>query len=126
MLLMSADVAGTAASHSVRSIHLIVLSLCTVINMLDGYDLQAAAFTSTHIMTEWHVAPSAMGLIFSAGLLGVGLGSLLLSPFADRYGRRPLLLVGLVLVTIGMLGVGLVTKPTTLAGLRLLTGLGIG
>src|SRR6185312_17535843 len=81
---------------SARPIQIVVLSLCMLINVLDGYDLQAAAFTSTSIMAEWGVATGAMGLtIFSVGVLGVGLGSLVLTPIADRLGRRPTVLIGL-------------------------------
>ena len=114
-------------SGSVRPIQIVVLTLCMLINILDGYDLQAAAFTSTRIMAEWGVAPGAMGLtVFSAGLLGVGLGSFVLAPIADRVGRRPTILLGLTLITVGMLAVWFTTAPLELSMLRLLTGLGIG
>ncbi len=110
-----------------RPIQIIVLGLCLLINVLDGYDLQSASFTSTAIMTEWGVTPAVMGLaIFSAGLLGVGLGSLLLAAVADRYGRRPSVLLGLALMTVGMLAVWFTRTPAQLSALRLLTGLGIG
>jgi benzoate transport len=114
------------AAGSVRPIQIVVLTLCMLINLLDGYDLQVVSFTSTRIMAEWGVAPKVMGLIFSAGLVGVGLGSLLLAPIADRVGRRPTILLGLTLVTVGMLTVGVATTPFQLSLLRLLTGLGIG
>ncbi len=116
----------SVAGRSMRSIQVIVLSLCLLINVLDGFDLQASAFTSTRIMAEWTLAPAAMGLIFSAGLLGVGLGSFVLSPLADRFGRRPAVLIGLVLISCGMLAVWGVTGPRQLATLRGITGLGIG
>lgn len=112
--------------RAVRSIQIIVLLLCLLINVLDGFDLQATVFTSTRIMTEWGLPPAAMGLIFSAGLLGVGLGSFGLSPLADRWGRRPAALIGLALITVGMLAVWRVTEPRELAVLRGITGLGIG
>ncbi len=113
-------------SDVVRPIHIIVLTLCMLINILDGFDLQAIAFTSTRIMAEWSVAPGGMGLLFSAGLLGVGLGSFGLSPLADRFGRRPTILAGLAVVTVGMLAVRIATTPVELTLLRLTTGLGIG
>jgi benzoate transport len=112
---------------SVRPIQVVVLTLCLLINLLDGYDLQVVSFTSTRIMAEWGVAAGVMGVtIFGAGLLGVGLGSLLLAPIADRIGRRPTILLGLTLITVGMLAVGLTTTTLQLSLLRLLTGLGIG
>src|SRR5215472_14605977 len=111
----------------VRPLQVLVVTLCMLINILDGYDLQAAAVTSTRIMAEWGVAPSVMGLtIFSVGLLGVGLGSLLLAPIADRLGRRPTTLMGLAVICVGMLAVWVTATPAQLSALRFLTGLGIG
>jgi MFS family permease len=56
----------------------------------------------------------------------VGLGSLVLAPIADRRGRRLTILVGLALVTVGMLAVWGTTAVVELSVLRLVTGLGIG
>jgi benzoate transport len=126
---MQTRVAGSplTAFRAVRPIQIVVLSLCMLINVLDGYDLQAAAFTSTSIMAEWGVATGAMGLtIFSVGVLGVGLGSFVLAPIADRFGRRSTVLIGLLLITAGMLAVSVTATPLQLSGLRFLTGLGIG
>jgi len=118
---------NSPALGAVRPIQILVLSLCLLINVLDGYDLQAAAFTSTRIMAEWGVATGAMGLtVFSVGVLGVGLGSFLLAPIADRFGRRPTVIIGLSLITAGMLAVSITATPLQLSGLRLMTGLGIG
>jgi len=126
---MQIRVAGSTlgVSGGVRPIQIVVLGLCLLVNALDGYDLQAAAFTSTSIMSEWGVATGAMGLtIFSVGVLGVGLGSFVLAPVADRLGRRPTVLIGLLLITVGMLTVSITATPLQLSGLRFLTGLGIG
>ncbi len=114
------------AATGVRTAHIVVLVLCLLTNVLDGFDLQAMAFTSTRIMAEWAVDPAVMGLIFSAGLLGVGLGSFALSPFADRMGRRASIIAGLTVVTLGMLAMWAAASPVELTALRFLTGLGIG
>jgi len=126
---MQIRVAGSTlgVSGGVRPIQIVVLGLCLLVNALDGYDLQAAAFTSTSIMSEWGVATGAMGLtIFSVGVLGVGLGSFVLAPVADRLGRRPTVLIGLLLITVGMLTVSITATPLQLIGLRFLTGQRIG
>ena len=107
-------------------LQILVVLLCTMINMLDGYDLLAISFTAPRIAAEWRVAPAALGLVFGVGLVGIGAGSLILAPIADRRGRRPAILLGLVLLSIGMLGVWLSTSLLQLAALRFVTGLGIG
>jgi benzoate transport len=111
---------------AVRPLHWLVLLACTAINILDGFDLMSIAFTATHIMADWKVEPRVMGLVFGSGLAGVGLGSLLLASLADRFGRRPSILLGLMLVTVGMVAVLIARGPVGLMQLRFITGLGIG
>jgi len=62
----------------------------------------------------------------SAGLVGMALGSLILAPLGDVIGRRKVVLGGLVLMTVGMLLSAFARSLPELAGLRVLTGLGIG
>jgi benzoate transport len=102
------------------------VSICLVINFLDGFDVLAIAFAAPSIAADWDVAPSALGVIFSAGLAGMVVGALFLSPWADRVGRRPLILTCLVIIGAGMLGSAAAGNVAHLIGWRLLTGLGVG
>ncbi len=125
-MIVSANARQPGAASAVRPLHLLVLLVCTVINILDGFDLMSIAFTATRIMADWRVEPRVMGLIFGSGLAGVGLGSLLLASLADRFGRRPTILIGLMLVTVGMTAVVFTRGSGGLILLRFITGLGIG
>jgi predicted MFS family arabinose efflux permease len=66
----------------------------------------------------------AVGLVVGA----FSLSAFFLRPWAggagDRWGRRPLMLVGAGLFAASVLGYGLAPSPAALAGLRLLTGAG--
>lgn len=115
-----------AIGTRVRGIQLIVLSICTAINMLDGFDLTALAFTAPAIAKEWGALPTSLGFLFGVGLAGIALGSALLSPIADRYGRKQTILLGLALITVGMFFVPLAANVWHLGMLRLITGMGIG
>jgi MFS family permease len=42
-------------------------------------------------------------VLLSAGLFGMAGGSLFLAPWADRFGRRTIILLSLAIITIGML-----------------------
>jgi AAHS family 4-hydroxybenzoate transporter-like MFS transporter len=54
------------------------------------------------------------------------IGCLLIAPRADRFGRKPLLLFSLVLITVGMTASALVRSFWELALARGVTGLGVG
>lgn len=102
------------------------ITICMVINMLDGFDVLVVAFTASALAADWQLSATAVGSLLSAGLLGMTAGSLLLGPLADRFGRRPLVLACLVLISLGMLLSAATQNMEQLLLTRVLTGLGIG
>ncbi|WP_339508315.1 MFS transporter [Pseudomonas sp. RL_35y_Pfl2_P42] len=74
-----------------------IIGLCMLFNVIDGMDVMAMAFTASSVAKEWALSGSQIGMLLSASLVGMALGSFLAGPWADRYGRRPILLTGLVL-----------------------------
>ncbi|MGP4957371.1 MFS transporter [Pseudomonas helleri] len=84
------------------------------------------AFTAASVSAEWALSGAQIGMLLSAGLFGMAAGSLFIAPWADRIGRRPLILLCLVVSGVGMLLSSMSQSPTQLALLRGLTGLGIG
>ncbi|MFC3712975.1 MFS transporter [Sphingoaurantiacus capsulatus] len=103
-----------------------VAALCCLIAMLDGFDTQAVAFVAPVIGREWGIAPDRFGLIFSAGLLGIMVGQLVLGPLADRYGRRPVIIGCTALFGVLSLATAAVDNWMMLLVLRFLTGIGLG
>ncbi len=96
------------------------------LNALDGFDLLSITFAAPNIARLWSLDAHAVGLLISAGLAGMAIGSLLFAPMADRVGRRPVALVFLSFIAIGMLLASAASSWTALLALRLFTGLGIG
>jgi len=107
-------------------LQVIAVALCVVLNMIDGFDVLVMAFTASEISREWHLSGAALGVLLSAGLFGMAGGSLFVAPWADRYGRRTIILACLGLITLGMLASALTQSPRQLTVLRVLTGIGIG
>lgn len=99
---------------------------CIFANIVDGYDVLAIAFSGSAIMADWGISPAVLGTIFSAGLAGMMLGSLFISPLADRFGRRTVSLVCMAMMTLGMFAAAASRNPGELIAARLFTGLGIG
>ncbi|MCL1499256.1 MFS transporter [Xanthomonas nasturtii] len=102
------------------------VAVCVLLTMLDGFDVMAMAFTAPHVSADWQLSGKLLGVLFSAGLVGMALGSLLLAPLADRIGRRALTLICLAILTVGMGASALAHNAWQLGALRAFTGIGIG
>ncbi len=102
------------------------IAVCILLNVLDGFDVLVMAFTGRSVATEWGLAAGQLGLLLSAGLVGMALGALFVAPFADRIGRRPTILICLVVAAAGMLLSAASQDALQLGLLRVLTGVGIG
>lgn len=103
-----------------------VVGICMVLNMIDGFDVLVMAFTASAVSSHWKLSGSELGFLLSAGLFGMAAGSLLLAPWADQLGRRPLILACLAISGVGMLASAWSQTPLQLAALRVVTGLGVG
>ena len=79
------------------------VAVCTMLIMIDGFDVLVMAFTASSVSAEWALSGKQLGLLFSAGLFGMAGGSLFLAPVADRIGRQRITLLCLLIVTAGML-----------------------
>jgi len=95
-------------------------------NLIDGFDVLAIAFTAPAIARAWGVGPQLLGAVFSAGIAGIMLGSLLLAPFAERVGRRRFVTLAMAAMAASMLGCAFAADVAQLACLRFVTGLGVG
>jgi len=103
-----------------------VVALCLVMNVVEGFDILVMAFAASGVAAEWHLTASQVGLLLSSGLIGMALGSALVAPLADRIGRRPLTLACLAVATVGMFLSALTTGGVQLGLCRVLTGIGVG
>ena len=102
------------------------VAVCVLLNMMDGYDVLVMAFTGKAVAAEWGLSGAQLGLLLSAGLVGMAAGSVLVAPWADRIGRRPIVLGCLALASAAMLLSSASQNPTQLGLLRVVTGIGIG
>lgn len=103
-----------------------VVILCILLTVIDGYEILVAAFTLPALVREWDLSEGQVGLVASIGTLGMGLGAVLLSPIADKIGRRKLILGSLVLIVIGMVATGLAPNYEAFLGFRFFAGLFLG
>ncbi|SKC62259.1 MFS transporter [Paraburkholderia hospita] len=105
---------------------LMLLVLCGLCLVIDGFDAQAMGYVAPSVIGEWHVSKAALGPVFSASLFGMLLGALGLSVLADRIGRRPVLIGSTFFFALSMLATPFVSTIPALITLRFITGLGLG
>ncbi|MDE5840242.1 MAG: multidrug effflux MFS transporter [Muribaculaceae bacterium] len=82
--------------------------------------------TIPSMMREFHTTPSMTQMGISMAMIGMGLGSVLWGSTSDRYGRKPILIVSLIIFVLAT-GLSLLSKNITFfIGCRLFQGLGAG
>src|SRR5471030_3346063 len=74
-----------------------VAALCMLVQICDGYDLNAVAWAVPSLIRAWHLPPPMFTTAFLWSSVGIMIGALCAGPIGDRYGRRPLLLVSLTI-----------------------------
>ena len=123
---MTADARQLLRESPMSPFQIMVVAICTLLNMIDGFDVLAISFTAPVIAKEWGVAPATLGVLLSAGLAGMAMGSLSLAPLADLIGRRGVVMASTLIISIGMLASAAASDVWELSLLRFLTGLGVG
>ncbi|KKC27223.1 hypothetical protein WP12_04435 [Sphingomonas sp. SRS2] len=102
------------------------VAVLVALSMLDGYDVISIGFAGPLISQSLNIGKTALGAVFSSGLIGMAIGSLLLAPLADTFGRRAAILGALLLMMAGGIGCTLAGSTVTLVASRVVSGLGIG
>lgn len=104
----------------------IAVVLTTIINAVDAFDVLSMAFVAPEISRGWGINKAELGLALSSGFFGMIFGSFFISPLADRFGRRAVVLGTLAIMAVGMLMAAFAHTVFELALWRVLTGMGMG
>jgi MFS transporter, AAHS family, benzoate transport protein len=113
---------------SARPSGLIVVALCFLTIVFDGYDLIVYGSAAPSLLIEpgWNLGPAQVGAIGSYALVGMLLRALGAGALTDRLGRRSVLLFGVAWFSAATALCVLAPSPTVLGFLRFLAGLGLG
>lgn len=103
-----------------------IVALCGGVAFLDGLDLISISFVGPVISKSIGFDAQQLGLVFATGLIGLAIGSLLIGPVSDARGRKPALLLSVLLFSVGTLLTAAAGDLRELLACRLLTGIGLG
>ncbi|MDB6156337.1 MAG: transporter, family, 4-hydroxybenzoate transporter [Gammaproteobacteria bacterium] len=121
-----ADLDGVIDSSRLGRFQGLVIALCALMVMIDGFDTQVIGMVAPSIAAAWNVPSAAFGPVFGLGLFGGLLGVVILGSASDRFGRKPVLVSAILLFA----GVSLLTPVTTslteLSAVRFVAGFGMG
>ncbi|MEA1941105.1 MAG: MFS transporter [Pseudomonadota bacterium] len=123
---MSQQPSEILAQSRMSGMQIMAVTLCVLLNALDGFDVLSISFAAPGIAEEWNISRGALGIVLSMELIGMAVGSILLGRVADLIGRRPTIQLCLVVMMAGMFLVPFADGLGQLSVYRLLTGLGIG
>lgn len=103
-----------------------IFVLCFLIVLLDGFDTAAIGFIAPSLLSEWGLEKSQLGPVLSAALFGLAFGALGAGPLADRFGRKSVLTLAVLVMGTASVVSGLVHSLEDLTLWRFITGLGLG
>lgn len=104
-----------------------VLAFCWLGWVFDFYDLILFAFVKGAVGTELGLrVETDLAWVDGATLLATAAGGFGLGRYADRRGRRPAMVLGIVLFSAGTLSTAFAHDFVSLLAARLLTGFGVG
>jgi AAHS family 4-hydroxybenzoate transporter-like MFS transporter len=103
-----------------------IFTLCTLLAMLEGYDLASMGLAVPLVAREWGVAPGAFGTALGAVWIGVATGSILLSWIGDRVGRKPVVIGSTFAIGLFSLATMWASDVTTMTLVRFLLGVAFG
>ncbi|WP_116365271.1 MFS transporter [Parahaliea mediterranea] len=104
----------------------VVIALCLLFNIVDGFDITVMAVAAKEIGAALSLDESRIGLLFSFALAGMMVGGMLIAPVADILGRRKVIIGALCAISFSVLMTALSRDVYSLIALRFVSGLGAG
>src|SRR5699024_7653230 len=106
--------------------HRLIIVLCSILMIVDGYDMISYGSVVTVLMDEWELTSVHAGWLGAAALFGMLIGGMFIAPLADRFGRRPVMIWCIIGSAVGSLGCALATGFLTLGLSRAFVGVSLG
>lgn len=120
------DLAGVINERPMSSYQWGIVATCALAMAVDGFDAQAIGYVAPALVKDLGFSRGMLGPIFTAGVLGMGVGNLLLGLVSDKLGRKPVLIASLVAFGLLNLLKGVTSSFEMMVFLQFAAGVGIG
>ena len=94
--------------------------------LFDAMDVGMLSFVIAALHSEWQLSTVQMGWIGSVSSIGMAVGAILFGMMADRFGRKAILILTLLVFSIGSGISAFATSYGIFLGLRFIIGAGLG
>jgi AAHS family benzoate transporter-like MFS transporter len=126
MNMHAASPAPHGSEEQLTRSHIIMFIICCAIVTGEGYNLFLYGAVLPVLVVDWGLTSSQAGLIGSASLAGMAVGSVFLGQIADRVGRKKALYISVLLYSLFTLLCGFAPEVLTFSLCRFICGIGIG
>lgn len=110
----------------VNGFHIKIAGLTFGAHFTEGYALGTIGYALASLNKQMPLDTFWTGMVGSAALIGVFLGSLIFGRLSDRMGRQRIFMLSFVIITIAAFAQFYVNSPAMLCALRVLIGIGMG
>ena len=103
-----------------------IIALLSIVWLAEAFDIGIVGPVLTVLKSSWHLTQNDMGLLGIASTIGVVVGMIPAGILADRFGRRNVVLYGILIFSVITMAGALTHSVWQLILVRLLAGLGEG
>jgi MFS transporter, putative metabolite transport protein len=120
------DVINYVNNNPVKKGGLLVILVALGGIFVDAYDIVSIGIGAGQLKQEFNLSPQGLGFLTAILALGALLGGVIGGYYTDRFGRKKMFTIDLVLLVFAALGAALAPNYTWLVIFRFLMGVGIG
>ncbi|WP_404332953.1 MFS transporter [Mesobacillus maritimus] len=106
--------------------HLSLIFWCFFIIIIDGYDVVIYGSVVPSLIDEWSISSVTAGAIGSYAAAGTAIGAVIFGLWADKIGRKKVILLCTTLFSVFTPLAGFANDPVTFSIFRVIAGLGLG
>ena len=120
------DIAELLENQGITWFRVRVIAWACVLMTIEGYNMLVLGYATPSIIKVWHINKAHFASVFSSGLAGYMVGATLLTHLADKFGRKRLIIAGVLFFGMLTLATAYATSLSELVVIRLIAGIGLG